>query len=247
MTGADAVDVIELDQGGATEDTAVAFHLEHTFAEKVRVWSNYYRTKADTNARLTRLTSTAFTIPESNAFNNFGKTVYALYDPQTEIELGIIPPAEQFGTSVSNRLLGGIVVDFTEDLELTVDLMKASSESKNYQYMLTDSVFGPLVDEQRLEERIAELLASSDPDEAINLFGDGTGQNATLEELYEPRSTSHADSEITKIEGHLNGKIFNLPGGEISFVLGGEIRKEESEVRNKFEGPFSALQDLTAT
>ena len=253
VTRADAIDVIELDEGGATEDTSVTFHLEHTFAEKVRVWSDYYRTEADTNARLTRLLTTAFTIPESNAFNNFGQTVYALYDPQTEIELGIIPPAERFGTTVSQRLLGGIVVDFTEDLKLTVDLMNAISESNNYQYMLTDRVTGPLADEQleeRYAERYAELLASSDPDEAINVFGDGTGQNATLKELYGPRSTTNSDSEITKIEGYLNGKIFNLPGGEISFVLGGEIRKEESENRNPFEkvglGLARPYRDLNA-
>ncbi len=225
-TAADAIEVLDVDTGGATTDQSITVNIEHTFAGKVRVRGEYYRTEADTNTRLTRIGLPFIGVPASNAFNNFGQAVAVVYSPQTEIDLGLIPTPERSGTNVSDRIIGGFDVDFSEDFKLTVDWLNSNSKADNYQYTLTDLVGGPLADEQ-FEGRTAELLASSDPNEAINLFGDGTGQNPTIAEMFGPISTSSNGTEITRIEAYLNGRLFDLPGGEAGFVLGGESRTEE--------------------
>ena len=240
VTAADAIEVIDVDTGGASTDQSVTLNIEQTFAGRVRVWGEYYRTEADTNTRLTRFGLSSIAVPASNAFNNFGQTVYVAYDPQTEIDLGMIPTPERSGTNESDRILGGFNVDFNENLKLTVDWMNSNSKADNYQYMLTNRAGGPLADEQ-FDGRVAELLASSDPNEAVNLFGDGTGQNPTFAEMFGPIRSSSNGTEVTKIEAFLNGRLFDLPGGEVGFVLGGESRKEETADFSGFDLSYIGL------
>lgn len=227
VTPADAIEVIDMDAGGAMKDDSITFNFEQTFADRVRVRGEYYRTEAKTHTRLGRFNVSALAIPATNAFNPFGQTVYSEYDPQTEIALGLIPPSERVGTSIGDRILAGFDIDFSEDHKLTVDWLNSKSKSENYQYMWTNRSRGPLAVEN-YPERVQELLASSDPNEAINLFGDGTGQNPTIAEMVAPHSTDSLGTEVNKIEAFLYGRLFELPGGEVGFVLGGERRKEEN-------------------
>ena len=227
ITGADAIEVLDVDTGGANKDDSVTFTFEQTFFDIVRIRGEYYRTKAKTHTSLTRFGLSSIPVPASNAFNAFGQTVYVDYNPQTEIDLGLLPTPERSGTNVSDRIVGGFDIDFSDNLKLTVDWLNSNSKADNYQYMLTNRVGGPLADGQ-FEGRVAELLASSDPNEAVNLFGDGTGQNSTIAELFGPITTSSRGTEVTEIEAFLNGRLFSLPGGEVGFVLGGESRKEET-------------------
>ena len=171
-----------------------------------------------------------YVVPASNAFNNFGRTVYVDYNPQVEVELGLIPPPEQSSSNESDRIIAGFDLDFSENLELSVNWMNSNSKADSYQYAMTDTVFGPLADEAH-EARALELIASSAPDVAINLFGDGTGQNPTISELFGPRHTFAQGAEITKTEAYLSGRMFNLPAGAVSFVLGGETRLEDTATR----------------
>ena len=240
ITAADGIEVLDVDTGGANRDDSVTFTIEQTFFDIVRLRGEYYRTEAKTNTSLTRFGLSSIPVPASNAFNPFGQTVYVDYNPQTEIDLGLLPTPERSGTNVSDRIVGGFDVDFSENLKLTVDWLNSNSKADNFQYMLTNRVGGPLAEEQ-FEGRVAELLASSDPNEAVNLFGDGTGQNPTIADLYGPLTTSSNGTEVTEIEAFLNGRLFSLPGGDVGFVLGGESRKEETADFSGFDLDYIGL------
>ena len=229
-TEADALEELHPHSGGATLDKSITLNIEHTFADRLRLWSEYYRTESETEIYLQNIRQLRYVVPASNAFNNFGQTVYVDYNPQVEVELGLIPPPEQSSSNESDRIIAGFDIDFSENLELSVNWLNSNSKADSYQYAMTDTVFGPLGDEAH-ETRALELIASSDPDEAINLFGDGTGQNPTIAELFGPRHTFAQGTQITRTEAYLGGRLFNLPAGAVSFVLGGETRLEDTTNR----------------
>ena len=230
-TEADALEVLPSDSGGATLDKSITLNIEQTFAGRLRLRGEYYRTESETEVRVSNFGPGAFRVPASNAFNNFGQRVYVDYNPQNEVDLGLIPESEQSSSNESDRIIAGFDIDFSENLKLSVDWLNSNSKADSYQYRMTDIVDGPHADSAHTT-RVVELFASSDPNEAINPFGDGTGQNPTFAELFGPISTFSEGTEITKTEAYLNGSLFNLPGGAVSFVLGGEIRKEDTADRD---------------
>ena len=242
VTAADAIETLDVDAGGATTDDSVLLSFEQYVTDMLRVRGEYYRTEAQTNTRLTRFGTGSFAIPASNAFNNFGSTVYVTYDPQTEIDLGLLPTPERSSTNVSNRISGGMDLDFLDNFRLTIDWLRSNSDKDSYQYMLTNRARGPLADEMQFNGRSAELMASPDPNVAVNFFGDGTGQNATIAEMYGPLSTSSEGTEVTEIDAFLNGKVLELPAGDMRFVLGGEQRKEELASADDFQEGYIGLE-----
>ena len=226
-TAADALEVLPPHSGGAILDKSITLNIEHTFADRLRLWGEYYRTESATQVQVRNYSQTSFRVPASNAFNNFGREVFVDYDPQNEVDLGHIPPSEQSSSNESDRIVAGFDIDFSENLMLSVDWLNSNSKADSYQYTMTALVDGPLADSAHTM-RVVELFASSDPDEAINPFGNGTGQNPTFAELFGPISSFSQGTEIAKTEAYLNGRLFNLPAGPVSFVLGGEIRNEET-------------------
>ena len=227
VTAGDAIEETDdLDAGGATNDQSVVLNIEQTVAGRLRLRGEYYRTEARTSTRLTRHSVFAFKVPASNAFNNFGQDVYVRYNPQTETYLGLIQPPEQSATTVSDRILAGFDVDFSENLSLSVDWLNSNSKADRYQYMMTHGVNGPLAEEEHTT-RVSKYLSSPNPREAINLFGDGTGQNPAFAEMFGINQSTSRRTEVTKTEAYLNGRLFNLPAGPVGFVLGGEVRNEK--------------------
>ena len=226
-TEADALEDVDPHSGGATLDKSITLNIEQIFAGRLRLRGEYYRTESETEIHVENYNQYSFRVPESNAFNNFGQEAYVRYNPLTEVELGLIPPSEQSSSNESDRIIAGFDMDFSENLKLSVDWLNSNSKADSYQYAMTARVDGPLADLAH-PMRVVELLASSDPNEAINLFGDGTGQNSTFAELFGPISSFSEGTEITKTEAYLRGSLFNLPAGAVGFVLGGEIRNEET-------------------
>lgn len=241
ITAADAIEVIDQDAGGSTYDKAITLNIEQTFAGKLRLRGEYMRTESETATRLTRLFLSSFKIPESNAFNNIGRDIYVQYDPQTEIDLGLIPTPEQTSAGKSDRILAGIDFDLKDNMKLTANWLKSGSSKYNNQWTFasrSDRDFP----EEGFGERVEELLASSDPSVAINLIGDGTGQNPTIAEMFSRFATISQGTELTKAEAYLQGTLFDMPGGTVGFVIGGERRKEENQ--DDASGYFESLVGL---
>ena len=230
-TEADAVDDVRPHSGGATQDKSITLNIEQTFADRLRLRGEYYRTESETEIHVENYQQYNFRVPESNAFNNFGQEVWVIYDPRSDVELGLIPPSEQSSSNESDRIIAGFDIDFSENLKLSVDWLNSNSNADSYQYAMTEYVDGPLADSAHTM-RVRELFASPDPDVAINPFGDGTGQNPTLAELFGPIATFSEGTEITKTEAYLRGRLFDLPAGAVGFALGGEIRNEETADRD---------------
>lgn len=71
----------------------------------------------------------------------------------------------------------------------------------------------------------------------VNLFGSGQISQAALN-YFSINSTREQKAEQIDLVGFVNGKLFTLPGGDVTFSLGGEYRRESA---------FSKYDDLTAS
>ncbi len=71
----------------------------------------------------------------------------------------------------------------------------------------------------------------------VNLFGQGQVSQAALN-YFSVTSTRKQKAEQFDLLGFVNGKLFRLPGGDVTFSLGGEYRRETA---------YSKFDDLTAS
>lgn len=229
-TSDDILDYVRSDAGGTIEDVSVTLSGRHTFFEKLTLNAEVLWTQADTSSRVDTLSGgLAILVPASNAFNNFGQDVWVAYTPTLEVENGLIPEAFQTNRSEQMRYVAGFDYAVTPEIDIDVSYSRSQSNGEGVQYN-----FGTRVDpfgrpDPERDARIAQLLASDDPGVAVNLFGDGSGQNPTVAELLIPVGSQSDTTVYDSFEAYASGNLgtlFKLPGGPLGFVLGMERRKE---------------------
>ena len=81
-------------------------------------------------------------------------------------------------------------------------------------------------------------LASSDPAEAINPFGDGTVQRATLDEFVTYATRGARDSSQDVFGLSLAGSLFDISGGPVELALGAETRTDKVNFNSFVLDPF---------
>lgn len=76
--------------------------------------------------------------------------------------------------------------------------------------------------------RVAQTLASSDADAALNVFRHGpAGDASLLASLVAAPGTQQYSSDVAQGHAHLQGPLLELPAGEMSLAIGGEWRREK--------------------
>ena len=77
------------------------------------------------------------------------------------------------------------------------------------------------------QEQFYAALESSDPNVALNLFGDGSAQGAAFSELFSSGlGPAYGFTERTTYEPLLRGQLFRLWGGPIDYAVGAEFRED---------------------
>ena len=248
VTPDDRLDFINENAGGGTEDWSISANLVQEIGSKLELRGDVLWTESTTNSRVDAVGGGAIPVPASNAFNPFGQQVFVLYNPATEIAAGLLPQeAEQFSTNEQFRFNAGFDYAISENIKLVVDYTQSESTAFNEQIGFgsaepdfdagRDPVtrqFPPL--DPEAAARIEAALASSDPDVAVNLFGDGTGQNPSVTDLYVVSGSRARGTQLQELTGYLTGEAFNLPAGTVSYVAGGEWRRESLP-----DGAFSSI------
>ena len=221
----DCVHDIPSHAGGATKDYSIILDLHQGIGDDLSLNAEYLHTRAKTERKASTFGSGTLTVPASNAFNNFGREVFVGYDLVTEIELGLVPENEQTNESEQIRYVVGLGYEFTDQARLEIGYSKGQSLGRGSQFMFAPPSRSR--DTPELRERLEALLASDDPDVALNVFGDGTGQNpAAVAEFYRPYAYDNDRSHIESLEGHFAFDGFELPAGRVGIVVGGESRRQ---------------------
>lgn len=222
----DCLERIPADIGGTTDSISLTTTVLQNFGadERLQLRADLLYSETETQSAVSTFGFSSILVPASNAFNNFGRDVYVRYDADTETELGLLPMVEQANVGEQRRYVLSAIYKFSDNLRLELDYTKAESSSDGDQYM-----FAPpsrRIDDDARYERLSSLVASSDPSEALNVFGDGTGQNPTIAEFYRSYANSLDHTHVRSIEPKLYGELFDVPGGRLGFVLGVESREE---------------------
>ena len=224
----DRLDQIDPHATEDTEDVSVTVNLEQAlFNDRIMLRGELLQTRAESERQF-NVTGVQpfFRVPESNAFNNFGEDVGVLYFPTREIADGLAPNQRQEAITKQRRYSFGLDVKFTDRLQWTTETLRSKSEGLNDQTAFRIEVNPALGEDPLLQARLDELLASDDPAVAVNFFGDGSGQNASISEFFVRAAGSTGETETEIFTTYLRGELFDLPAGPLEFVLGREVRDE---------------------
>ncbi len=238
---------LERDSTGATEDLGATFNIEHQVTDSLWLGSEITLNSAYTSRKVTRFGQFSIVVPESNAFNNFGQDVWVSYNPRYEIENGMIELPNQESERNFDRVILRSMYQLNENWELSADITRSESTQESIQWMFGTQIARDYP-RDALATRIDELLSSSDPNVAVNLFGNGTGQNPTIAEMVVPISQANEGTLLLTYEGFVRGSIMELNGDTLDLVAGGEIREESRSTQSSFypSGVARPKRELTA-
>ncbi|MCY3623782.1 MAG: TonB-dependent receptor [Gammaproteobacteria bacterium] len=167
----------------------------------------------------TRMTS--YLIPASNAYNPFGEHLVVAYWPLREVAAGSLPPSAMELESRKRTHGVGVLWRFGDSHELDVNVTRSATmrqaQDTSYAYFRDEGVPGAT--------EFYEALRSSDPNVAFNPFGDGSVQPSDFGSFLAPRRHVDGDTVSTSAEGLLRGELFEIWGGPINYVVGGQHRK----------------------
>ena len=218
------VDYVPPQNGEDASNTSLTVFFEQFVTEEFRVFADVLYSEHEAYQEY-RTDLSGYTVPASNAYNPFGQDVVVNYLPEVEVEAGLLPGAYHESRNEQRTVNAGFIWDFQDDHQL--EFLTGSSESENFGWQVAYVRPNWLADGAPSKGRVEEVLASSDPAVAINLFGDGSAQGANLGELASPWIGPHRGATETNTYDLLvRGKLFALPGGRVGYAAGTHQREE---------------------
>ena len=202
--------------GADSERVSFSLGLTQEIASNIEFFANGTYTQNETFRDSVLGATPSIPVPASNAFNGLGFQVGVMRFPIQEFEDGLIE-APQFTTNQKQlNLTGG----FNWSLSNTASFEIAGGYSRSSADILQENILN-------LSPEALAVLESSDPDVAVNLFGNGVGQNPeAIAALYGNVESSSPISELYSLEPVLKFEALNLGGGNAKWVFGGEYREE---------------------
>ena len=223
-TPADYLDVVDPHAGGTAEDVSGTLGVNHTFFEKLKLSAEVLWQESTTKIQATSARQMTVRVPESNAFNNFGQDVFVRYYAQREIDDGFINPSEAIANRENGRFVVGLDYNWSDSKKFVFDHIYGVSDSTSQVWRFTG--LGNFYTSEVEDERLRQLLASSDPNVAPNFFGDGSGQNDSFADFYVLNQQSLDRAYVRVTSSYFRGDIFDAPGGRVELAVGGEVRSE---------------------
>ena len=208
--------------GADSTNTSLNLYVEQHLTDHLRVYADVLASDYEAYQEY-RTYFYDFVVPASNAYNPYGRHVVVSYLPWREIQSGLIPSAYTESENKQRNYNAGVFWEFGGGHQLEVSAGR--SESRNWAWQIhsnySRNYYDPTAD------KFYEALASSDPDVALNLFGDGTVQGSAFAELFGVSlGPSRGHSDVTRFDSLLRGQLIRLWGGPIDYAVGAEIRRQ---------------------
>lgn len=169
-------------------------------------------------------------VPASNYYNPFGEPVYISYTFEREITDGKLRGFAR--TTDLDRTNFSTTLTWRTPIEGWLATFSANF-GKDNPYGGYPGSFNSR------GAAFQAALASSDPAEAINPFGDGTVQRATLNEFSEYATRGAREGRQNVLGVSLSGSLFELEGGTVEIALGTEIRTDTLDFDSFLLNPFT--------
>jgi iron complex outermembrane receptor protein len=149
-------------------------------------------------------------VPRTNPYNRLGDVFV------TELLDGLDPTEASVDSSLirgSGSLRGRV-----KNWEWELSLLRSEEDAEVRIENVVDDV------------RLAQVLADPDPQRTLNLLGPGpAASREVLATVLKPPDVDNIATYATQLNGVISGKLFALPAGGVTTVLGTEWRKEAVE------------------
>ncbi len=210
-------------QNGADATNASVFlQIEQYLTDSLRIHADAQISNAE-SYRKSIMQFTNYLVPASNAHNPFGRPVVVSYYPVHELENGLVSPAWTENEDKQRNFNAGLFWQFGNGHEFELGVTR--SESTSVDKRVSPALWPPNRFDPG-EEAFYAALASSDPNVAPNLFGNGTAQKSTFANLLViAEGPNRGFSEVTSWDALLRGEVWEVRGGPISYVIGAELRE----------------------
>lgn len=209
-------------ENGADYTTeSVLLKVEQYVNEDLQLFASLHWSYNDSYQEYDRTPEFPFLVPASNAYNPFGETVQVRYAPLYEYENGLLPKQHTRGENELRTIGFGLDWTFMERQELKLALRQSKSWrlSDSYRVGYGRGVLAPT------GQRYYASLASPDPAQAYNFFGNGTAQSGDLEAFIGQSGLFYAGvNETLQYNLTLRGQFFQFWGGPAHYSLGAEVR-----------------------
>ena len=214
------LDEIDPHNGAEYSTNSLRLNLNQYITGDLRAYANVLYSWNESFQDYSRVIPRSLLVPASNAYNPFGQHVRVEYAPIYESENGLMPAQFDESENESRTIAAGLIWTFGNGQELEVSANRTKSWRTALRFVadVERTILDPTA------EAFYEALASQDPNRAINLFGNGTAQGASLEEFLTQNQGPYGGvNETRQYSVALRGRLFNLWGGPISYSLGGEF------------------------
>lgn len=236
-----------------TINKSINFTIDQQLNDSVELYiDGTYSDRHSTTA--TSSSTTRQTVPVSNAFNNFGIPVEVNYSLENESRSGRLPFQSSEAWGKSYGLGAGLVADLPwGDWRASLDVRAERTENNDVSYNLTledtfnDAALG-------IPQSVIDLrnnaIYTSNSDDAINYFGNGTGHGANVDfsQFLYSRARGLRESELKSATANFDGSVFEWIGGTAKASIGAEIREESLDYSNYSLNTFATqpVRDLEA-
>ncbi len=212
-------DRIALENGAHLTRESLTLSLEHRIIESVRLFSDVLISQSDSYQRQ-EVTWGSVLVPATNAYNPFGRHMHVSYIPSYEHDHGLLPTPFRHSLSDARTYTVGTEWNFREEqeLELTYTLSTSERTARNVQITFQRPRWDPS------GRAFYDALSSSDPETALNFFGNGTAQGKSIQELIRETYRNEGYSETRTYNVLMSGKLIEVWGDSISYSLGANRR-----------------------
>ena len=234
-------DYVSPQNGEDSTNDSLYVNLEQYIGDSVRAYASVSISNHDAYQQFpTEMRN--YVVPASNAYNPYGVGVVVSYYPLRELQEGRIPSAYIESENEQHNYAAGFFWEFGASQQLQIDLSRSESDSVGWQVVL--GYEGRQKDDPGAES-FYRALESSDPNVALNLFGDGSVQGSGFDQLFGNEAGFLGKSTTTIIKPILRGDLIDIWAGPVRYVLGAENERRSSSYTSVWRGQESNKGDLT--
>ncbi len=224
--------------GADATNTSVSLQIEQYLTDSLRIHADAQITDTESYQESATVFSN-YLVPASNAHNPFGRHVVVSYYPVHELENGLVSPGWAESESKQRNFNAGLFWQFGNGHEFELGVTRSESTSIG---QAANTRQWPPNRFDPGQEAFFAALASSDPNVAPNLFGNGTAQKSTFADLLTIQLLpSRGFTEVTSWDALLRGEVWEVWGGPISYAIGAELRETkiyQDSLRYAQDGSF---------
>ena len=225
-------DRIDVENGAHSDSQSISLNVKHDLFRWLELSFDALMTEYS-SFRRESLSVVGITIPASNAYNPFGRTMWVQYIPDREYEEGLIPMPYTIADGTQTNWTAGITWNWGTEQRVSFDYTQSESD-RVFAYQRLSTIRGKW-DPSHVD--FYNALSSSDPSVAFNFFGNGTVTGAGFADMltnaYEQRGGTVTEAMV--LVG--SGRMFSIWGGDVTYSVG--ATRNKVTIRNESSSAYS--------